>query len=275
MINFLHTYLPNPVLLDLGIIKIHWYGFLITLGIILGFIIIVNLAKKYQIEKNKIYDLAFWVLLVGLIFDRLYYVIYAWDYYQDNLLDIFKIWQGGLAIHGGIIGGFLALYLFSKKYKLNWRLLTDLVIVALFLGLAIGRFGNYFNQELFGYPTDLAWGIPIAQEHRPLEFQTNQYFHPTFIYESLLDLTALAILLGLHFWRFKGKKYISGNIAIYGIIFYGIIRFFTEFYRIDYTPILYPLRTAQLASLVLIVLGIILFIFNFKYNKKEQLNSNL
>lgn len=269
--NFLHTYIPNSIFLDLGFIKIHWYGVLIAIGVVIGMAVVIFLAKQYKIPKEKIYDLAFWVILIGLIFDRLYYVIYAWPFYKNNLLDIFKVWEGGMAIHGGIIGGVFAIYLFSKKYKLNWRLIADLAIMALFIGLMIGRWGNYFNQELFGKPAFMPWGIPIAFENRPLDYNQFEFFHPTFLYESILDFISVLILLGFHFLRVKGRKFYSGNIALCGIIMYSLIRFNMEFLRLDYSATFGPLRVAQVASIVLILLSIVLYSINIKKYEKETL----
>src|SRR4030042_1043748 len=124
MCNFLHTFTPSPILLQIGWLKIYWYGLFIALGALVAFLIFLYLAKKYSISKDTAYNLSFYLLIFGLLGDRLYYVLYAWPYYSQNLLDIFKIWQGGLAIHGAMIGGFLVIYFFSKKHKFNpWLIL--------------------------------------------------------------------------------------------------------------------------------------------------------
>ena len=193
--NFLHYYLPNPIFLNLGFIEIRWYGFLISLAILLCLFLVLHLAKKNNISSDNIYDLAFWSTIGGIIGARSYEVfILDWSYYANNLSAIFKIWQGGLAIHGAIIGGAIAVWLWSKKNKKAFWQLLDLITVVLPLGQAIGRFGNYFNQELFGRPTTWPIGIPILENYRPIGFESYAYFQPTFLYESLLNLFLFFIL---------------------------------------------------------------------------------
>ncbi len=266
MINFLHTFEPSPILLEIGLVRIYWYGFLIAFGALLGFLVVIYLAKQYGLKKEQIYNMAFYLIIFGLIGDRLYYVFYAWDYYSQNPLDIFKIWQGGLAIHGAMIAGLLVIYFFAKKNKINKWLLTDLVVVALALAMAIGRFGNYFNMELFGWPTNLPWGIPISEAKRPVQFFADKYFHPTFLYESLWNLMTFTFLFVWHKIRLiKNKKDPGsiqgfGNITLAYFILYSIGRFFNEFLRIDYSPYFLGLRWAQFMSLLIILICLAIII---------------
>jgi len=257
MFNFLHTFNPQPILLQIGFIKIHWYGFLIALGALLGFFVVLYLAKQYNIAKDDIYNLTFYLIIFGLIGDRLYYVVYAWNYYAQNWLDIFKIWQGGLAIHGAMIAGLLVIYFYCRHHKLNPWLTADIMVVALALAMAIGRWGNYFNQELFGLPTNLAWGIPIKPENRPAQFLNITYFHPTFLYESLSNFFIFIILFIWHKIRLSkikipGQIQNAGIIAVFYFILYSLSRFGNEFLRIDYSPYIFGLRWAQFFSLVII-----------------------
>jgi len=264
--NWLHNYSPQPILVKIGWLEIHWYGFLIALGAILAFVVVLKLGQKYGLKKEKIYDLAFYLIIFGLIGDRLYYVFYAWNYYSKNLLDIFKIWQGGLAIHGAMIAGILVIYFFGKKNKINPWLLADIFIIALPLAMTFGRWGNYFNQELFGRPTDLAWGIPILMDKRPLEFINYNYFHPTFLYESLWDLLIFVILLVWHKIRLvKYKNNLEkiqglGNITLVYFILYSSGRFLNEFLRLDYSPYFLNLRWAQFVSLIIIGVCLIILL---------------
>lgn len=258
MFIFLHNYLPQPILLQIGWLQIHWYGFLIALGALAGFLFICNLAKHYELKKDDVYNLTFYLIIFGLIGDRLYYVFYAWPYYSRHLLDIFKIWEGGLAIHGAMIAGFLVIYFFSRRQKINPWLLLDIFIIALPLAMAFGRWGNYFNQELFGRPTDLAWGIPILPAKRPPEFMNDNYFHPTFLYESLWDLLIFAFLYAWHKLRLAKHKNLEqiqglGNIALAYFILYSLGRFLNEFLRVDYSPYFLGLRWAQIFSLIIII----------------------
>jgi len=272
MIEFLHSFQPSPVLFQLYWLKIHWYGFLIAIGALLGFLVVLLLAHQYKIKKDHIYNLAFYVIIFGLIGDRLYYVFYAWEYYSQNLLDIFKIWQGGLAIHGAMIAGLLVIFIYSKKHKLNPWQITDLVVMALVLAMSIGRWGNYFNMELFGWPTDLSWGIPIDQSHRPLEFQNQTYFHPSFLYESIYNLLVFTVLFIWHQLRINknkinpNKNHGFGLITLAYLILYSIGRFTNEFIRIDYSPYVFGLRWAQIFSLFIII--VCLTIITYKLAKR-------
>jgi len=275
MFAWLHNFQPQPILFQLGWLKIHWYGFLIACGAVLAFSLVLFLAKKYQLNKDHIFNLGFYVIIFGLIGDRLYYVFYAWKYYSHNLLDIFKIWQGGLAIHGAMIAGVLVILIYAKKNKLNPWFLTDLAVVALPLAMAIGRWGNFFNMELFGRPTNLPWGIFISEAKRPLEFISSTHFHPTFLYESFGNLIILIILLGFHFFRLKkyknNLKNISGlgNITLIYLILYSILRFSNEFLRQDYSPYFLGLRWAQVISLLIIGSCLIIFIYKLVSRKKS------
>ncbi len=288
MFSFLHNYFPQAVALSLGPLTVRWYGVLIVLGFLLGLFLVLRLARRYQLNPQVVYDMCFYGLVFGLIGDRLYYVIYAWELYKDTPWDIVKIWQGGLAIHGGILAGVVTLLVFAKKSKsreewtrmnnipspqnegrgseINWLVyfffLVDLAVIILIAGLAIGRWGNYFNQELFGTPTDLSWGIPISASYIPPEFLGFTHFHPTFLYESLADFVILAVLYQMHLRRLRHSSrgtsavFLNqyGNIALVGLIFYSVVRFLNEFLRVDYSPYVFGLRWAQIMSIILIIL---------------------
>ena len=195
---FLHNYNPDPIIFSFSQIQIYWYGFFISAGILAGLIIVSKLAEKYKISKDKIFNLSVYLIIFGLLGARVYSVILDFHHYFEYPIDIFKIWQGGLAIHGAIIGGLAAGYVCAKKQKLNFSLTADIAAVSVALGQAIGRWGNYFNQEVFGKPTNLPWGIPIDKINRPDIYQSVQYFHPAFLYESILNLINFFILLFLH-----------------------------------------------------------------------------
>jgi phosphatidylglycerol:prolipoprotein diacylglycerol transferase len=273
----LHTYNPQPILVQIGFLKIHWYGFLIAIGALLGFLIVIHLAKEYGLKKEDVYNYLFYLIIFGLIGDRLYYVIYAWSYYSHNLLDIFKIWQGGLAIHGAMIAGVLVMYFFGKKYKINPWLLADISVVGLALAMSFGRWGNYFNQELFGLPTNLPWGIPVALGHRPPEFLNFIYFHPTFLYESLWDFFLFFVLYLIHrvpLAIIKNNPEVKldyGYIALAYFLLYSIGRFFNEFLRIDFSPYFFGLRMAQISSLAIVLLCVILVVYKLIKRFKRKI----
>jgi phosphatidylglycerol:prolipoprotein diacylglycerol transferase len=268
MLNFLHTFQPTPILASIGPINIYWYGFLIMFGVLAAIGTAVYLAKQLGLKQEVILDLAVWLIVGGIIGARLYDIGLEWQYFSIHPLDAFKIWRGGLAIHGAIIGGAITLWLFAKKYQHNFWQLTAIVATVLPLGQAIGRWGNYFNRELFGYPTNLPWGIPIDLFHRPWQYLEFTYFHPTFLYESLGSLIIFAIMLFLHF-----KRVANFELRVTSYLFmYSILRFSTEFVRIDVTPTLFGLRFPQIASLLIMLFCLGYFIW-LKIRKKEPLDN--
>lgn len=272
---FLHNYNPDPIIFSFGSIQIYWYGFFISIGILAGLAISSKLAEKYKISKDKIFNLSVYLIISGLLGARIYSVILDFRYYLEYPIDIFKIWQGGLAIHGAIIGGLAAGYFYSKKQKLNFRLTADIAVVAVALGQAIGRWGNYFNQEVFGKPTNLRWGIPIEKINRPDIYKSFEYFHPTFLYESILNLINFLILLFLHKKRLsqnkRSKFFTNGNIFLIYLLNYSLIRFVMEFIRVDETLMILNFRLPQLLSVLLFFTSLILLIVNSKRNIKNSL----
>jgi len=265
MINFLHAYHPEPILISLGPINIYWYGFFIVLAIITAIFITLQLASSYNIKKERIIDLSFWLIIGGIIGARFYHILLELPYYLKYPLDIIKIWQGGLAIHGSIIAGILILWFFSKKNKIDFFRLAAIIAPGLALGQAIGRWGNYFNQELFGPPTNLPWGIPINLINRPMEYISYNFFHPAFLYESLGNLIIFIILIFGHFFLIKYKKSYKkagAYITLSYLALYSILRFFLEFIRIDATPIFLCWRWPQIASILIVILSLIILIKN-------------
>lgn len=259
MFSFLQHFEPQALALSFGWINIYWYGLFLVLAIIAALFIANLFWKKQGLEQDLFYDLSFWVIIGGIAGARIYEWFLNYHYYLLYPGELLKIWHGGLAIHGAIIGGFLALLIFTKKNQLNTTEMIALIIPGLALGQSIGRFGNYFNQELFGKPTNLPWGIFISPANRPLIYQAESYFHPTFLYESLLCL-----LLFIFLFAFKKNNKIN-NYFIIGSYFigYALIRFFLEFIKIDYTPELFGIRWPQIISLFLFILGASLIYLSF------------
>ncbi len=266
MIDFLHNYQPSTTVISLGPVHIYWYGLFIVAGILSALSIALKLAKKVNISQNDIFDLAFWLIIFGIVGARAYHVFLETGYYLKHPLDIIKIWEGGLAIHGAMIAGLITVFIFCKKQKMNFWLTAAIIAPGLALGQAIGRWGNYFNQELFGYPTNLPWGIPIDILKRPHRYISSEYFHPTFLYESLGNLAIFAVLLFLllHFFKKSRKDY--DIIMVAYLMMYSILRFSMEFIRIDRTPQMLGLRWPQIASII-IVIACIIYIF-WKGKKK-------
>ncbi len=278
MISFLHTFHPSPILISLGPINIYWYGFFIVLGTLTAIFITLKLADYYKIKKETIIDLAFWLIIGGVIGARLYHILLELQYYLSNPIDAIKIWQGGLAIHGAILAGIVIIWRFSKKHQYNFWLLSSIIAPGLALAQAIGRWGNYFNQELFGKPTKLAWSIPIDLANRPIEYISNEFFHPAFLYESTGNLLIFLILITIHIWIIKKHKF--NNICyllsvICYLSLYSLLRFTTEFIRIDPVYTIAGLRFPQIVSLLIIFASIIflahrLYLIKAKNKTLEQ-----
>jgi phosphatidylglycerol:prolipoprotein diacylglycerol transferase len=254
------------LLIEIGPFVLRWYGLLIATAVLLGATLSQYLAKRRKVNPDLLADLAIWLVIAAIPFARLYYVLFQWQEYAQRPGDIIAIWKGGIAIHGAMIGGILATLIFARLKKIPvWQLL-DLVVPSLALGQAIGRWGNFFNSEAFGSPTNLPWKLFIGPSNRPPEYLAFDYFHPTFLYESLWNLMVLAILLYLFFWGLKRPDRLKiGTLTLVYFIAYSIGRFWIEGLRTD-SLMLGPLRIAQVVSSVALAIGIfgLVWLYRFK-----------
>lgn len=247
---------PGPILVKMGPLTIRWYGLLIASAVLIGVSLSQYLAKRRHINPELLGDLAIWLVVGAIPAARLYYVLFEWSSYAQNPGKIIAIWEGGIAIHGAIIGGLLATLIFARINKISFWQLTDLVAPSLILGQAIGRWGNFFNSEAFGRPTNLPWKLFIPLERRPPGYESFAYFHPTFLYESLWDLMVFGILITLFFKGLQGKPRLkTGTLFLVYLAAYSLGRFWVEGLRTD-SLMLGPLRMAQMVSLVGIGLGL-------------------
>ncbi len=256
----------DPII-NIGFISIHWYSVFIFIAILIGSNLAIKEAKKHGFEEDFVVNLLFWGVIFGIIGARLYYVIFNFDYYKYNLLEIFKVWNGGLAIHGGILAGFITIALICYIKKVNLIKLLDYLVVGLIIAQAIGRWGNFFNGEAHGVAVSLDY---LKNLHLP-EFIIEgmniggNYYIPTFLYESIWCLIGFIIMIFL-----RRKKFIKiGYLTSFYLIWYGIERFFVEGMRTD-SLMFFSLRVAQIVSLIMIFIGIILFIYSFKNSKKYE-----
>lgn len=268
MFNFLHTTIPHSIFIQIGPLTIRYYGLFLLLAILAALFLIIKITSWYNIKKETIIDLSIYLLIGGILGARIYDIFLELPYYIYHPLQMLQIWKGGLAIHGGLLGGFIALYIFTRKYKISILKLSAIIVPGLALGQAIGRWGNWFNQELFGLPSNLAWSIPISYNNRPDAYLNYNFFHPTFLYESLACLLLAFLLFYLHWRWYKNisEKKLLIIISSY-LSSYAFIRFMLEFIKIDYTPIFFGLRWPQVASLIMILLSIIIISKNFKSSK--------
>jgi phosphatidylglycerol---prolipoprotein diacylglyceryl transferase len=273
MIDFLHNHTPEPVLLEFAGISIYFYGLLIVTGILAAIFVVFRLADAYGIKKNDIIDLTFWLVLAGIIGARLYHVALEWPYYLDHPWAALMVWQGGLAIHGALVAGILVIVRLARSQGYGFWKLAAVVVPGLSLAQAIGRWGNYFNQEVYGRPTDQPWGIPIEPVNRLPEFYNFSHFHPAFLYESLLDLGIFAILISLHYGIIKKARPIKFESIVLSYLFlYSLVRFLVEYIRIDYTPVIWGLRWPQLLSVLIMA---IVYYFALRIKKNETVAGGL
>lgn len=247
----------NPVLVQLGPITLYWYTIMILIGFLLGGALAFHEAKKYNISEEFMTNLFFYLIPISIIGARLYYVLFNLDYYLANPINIFKIWEGGLAIHGGLLFGFIFLYIYSKKNKVNWIRLLDILVVSVAIGQAIGRWGNFFNGEAHGAITSLetlkSWHLP--QFIIDGMYIGGFYYVPTFLIESIWCFILFIILLIIR----KIKNIKIGQISCLYLILYGFERFFVESMRTD-SLMLLNFKVAQIVSIIMILIGIICLI---------------
>lgn len=266
----------DPILYDFGIIRIYWYSFFIFLGLFIGGYLVLRESRKFGVAENFMINLFFYLIPISLIGARIYYVAFNWIYFKDDLLSIVKVWEGGLAIHGGILFGLLWIIFYTKKYKTRTLLILDFTVVGLIIGQAIGRWGNFFNSEAYGGVVSLSflnkWKIP--------EFIIDgmyiggQYHHPTFLYESLWCLLGFIVIL-----IYKHYKYVKiGQITSFYLIWYGIGRYFIEGLRTD-SLMFMDYKMAQVTSVGMVIVGFIMIIvlnrgskFKNQYNETVNLN---
>ncbi len=254
---FLAFQSPGPIISEIGPFVIRWYGLLIASAILIGVTLSQYLAQRRGVNPDLLGDLAIWLVIGAIPGARLYYVLFEWQQYAQRPEDIIAIWKGGIAIHGAIIGGAIATLIFSRLNKVSLWQLFDLVAPSLILGQAIGRWGNFFNSEAFGRPTDLPWKLYIPLSNRPPGYLNYEYFHPTFLYESLWNLGVFVLVLYLFFWGLKHQDRLkTGTLACVYLISYSAGRFWIEGLRTD-SLMLGFLRIAQVVSLAAIALGIL------------------
>ncbi|MEG2638164.1 MAG: prolipoprotein diacylglyceryl transferase [Clostridiales bacterium] len=245
----------NPIAFTIGGWPVRWYGILIATALLLGVFLATYLGKKRGLNEDNLWTMVLCAIPVAVIGSRIYYVIFEWSHYADNLWEIFAIWHGGLAIHGTIIGGTLAVICCCLYYKMDFFEVGDCFAPALVLGQAIGRWGNYFNGEAHGYATDLPWAINVD----------GVMVHPTFLYESLWDLGIFILLMVL----FKKNKQ-RGNLVLIYLMLYSVGRFFIEVLRTDSLMIGF-LRQAQVFSITLFVVALAVYIYRNFYKAKKGL----
>jgi len=236
---------------QIGKFQLRWYSVCIASGILVAYVLARRRLSMYPIKPEDLDEGLFWGIVAGILGARIYYVIFNWNYYSKYPSEIYKIWHGGLAIHGGIFGALLMIFIYSKiKGYFKFVHATDLFTSVLPLAQAIGRWGNFFNYEAYGRPTTLPWKMYVPPERRMPGFDIDRFFHPTFLYESLWDIT---IFVFLYFFVEKRKREYGETTALY-LILYSVGRFWIESLRLD-SLMAGHFRAAQVVSIILISIG--------------------
>lgn len=253
----------DPVAFNLGPLSVRWYGIIIAVGILLGYFVAQRALVKAGLHKDTLVDIIFYSVLFGFIAARIYFVIFQWPYYAENPSEIIKIWHGGIAIHGGLIGGFIAGVIVCKVKNLNPFQIGDIIAPSIILAQGIGRWGNFMNHEAHGGPVSRAF---LEQLHLPNFIIENmyingQYYHPTFLYESIWDVAGFIILVNI-------RKHLKlGETFFLYLTWYSFGRFFIEGLRTDSLMLTSNIRVAQLVSILLILISISLIVYRrIKYN---------
>lgn len=256
----------NRIALDLGVIQIYWYSIFMFLALLAGSIVVYKEFKKTKVDEEFFINLAFNVIIFGVIGARAYYVLFNLDYYLANPIEIFKIWNGGIAIHGGILAALIFIIIYCRKHKVYALKILDMLVVGLILGQAIGRWGNFFNGEAYGAVTSFEalqkLGIP--------EFIINgmyimgEYRQPTFFYESMWCLFGFLAMLIVRKYKYLRRGQLTG----FYLFWYGIERFVVEALRAD-SLMIGSIKIAQIVSIIFVLAGLY-FMCIFKYKKEER-----
>ena len=246
----------DPIAFTIGGLTVRWYGILIMLGVIAGAYLAAWLARRKGEDPDHLWNMVPIVVFTAIAGARLYWVFLSWNTCcADDPLQALNIRGGGISIHGAIAFGTLAIWLFTRYYRLVFLRWIDIIVPAMALGQAIGRWGNFTNQEAFGNPTTLPWGIYISPENRPAAFAASEYFHPTFLYESIYNLVACALLAWVCLRTDRDRRLRDGDCLWFYLIGYALARFAIETIRTDSLN-LGPFKAAHVLSGVLLLVGI-------------------
>ena len=252
----------DPIAFKFGPLEVYWYGLIMATAVFVGLLLAMKEAERKNINPDAIVDLVITVLPLAILGARIYYVIFEWGYYSQHPQEIIAIWHGGLAIHGAIIGALIGGIVFAKVKNLSFSKLTDIVAPSFILGQAIGRWGNFMNQEAHGGPVSRAFLESLKLPHWIIEQMNIQgtYYHPTFLYESIWNLL---IFLFLTFYWKKQDFLKSGEVFLTYISLYSIGRFFIENMRTD-SLMWGPIQMARAISITIVLASISLAVYNHK-----------
>lgn len=241
---------------DVWMFQIKIYGIVVTIAITVFLLVLGRIIPK-ELESVNLLEALIWVIIPTIIMARAWHVVTDFNLYENNLIEILKINQGGTSLWGALVGALIGISIYTLMHGFEFKLSLNYAVATLPLAQAIGRFANFFKQELFGPPTDFAWGMYVRPENRPEEYLGRQYFHPTPIYEAIGCFILFLVLVLILMWLYKKKKKLLEDTFIIVSIWsigYGIIRFFVEFYRLE-DEVVWFLTLNQVIVLCLIFLG--------------------
>lgn len=258
----------NPILITICGIEIRWYSILILIAVLIALMLIQKEASRFNVSKEFIFNMLFWALIFGIIGARLYFCLFNISMYIDNPIEILYVWKGGLAIHGGLLFGLILTILYCKKYKVRTIRVLDFIVVPLLLAQAIGRWGNFFNQEAHGAVTTVSSLKALFIPDFIINGMTIDgiVYTPTFLYESVICFIFFIILLFVR----RGKYLKVGTLTAFYLVIYGTLRFFIEMSRTD-ALMLGGFKVAQIASVIMVIVGIMIFMFNSRKAKFDDL----
>jgi len=254
----------NPVAFKVYGIDVRWYGIFIASAMLVGTILAIKESRRVNFDENYILDIILYSVPVAIVGARLYYVIFEWGYYKNNLAEVFAIRNGGLAIHGGVIGAVIAALIYTSIKHINFLRAADICAPSIILGQSIGRWGNFVNQEAYGGPVSKGFISIFPEFIQRQMYIDGAYYHPTFLYESSWDLLVFFVLIAL-----RKRNKIRGSLFFIYIALYSLGRFFVEGLRTD-SLMLGNIRVAQLMSIILILVSIIT-VYILKKKKSKDL----
>lgn len=261
----------DRVAIHIGSIQIYWYGIIIGMGVFIGLWLAMRESKRRGLDKDLFVDLLIYAVPISIISARIYYVIFEWSYYKDHLGDIYKIWNGGIAIHGALIGAVITTIFFARSRNISFWKIADIAAPSLILAQGIGRWGNFINQEAYGEVVSRQFleNLMLPDFIIDQMFINGAYHHPTFLYESLWNFLGFGLLLLLRRVNLR-----QGEMFLTYVIWYSIGRYFIEGMRTDSLMLFGEFRMAQVLSLSLIIGGIILLVVRRKmgYSEKKYLD---
>lgn len=253
---------PDPIAFQVGTFGIHWYAILIILGVLTGFWVVKSLAKKTCISEDLIWNFILFTIPAALIGGRAVYVFSHFNEFT-SFIDMLKVWEGGISSHGVIGAGIIVAYIVTRSNSISLFKLSDIMVPGVAIAQAIGRWGNYINQEAFGPSTDVWWAVPINMAYRPVEYITSTHFHPTWLYESLWNIVIFVTLYFLFNKLFNRPGLLT---SLYFILYYSG-RFMLDFIRLDSVQAGFFTATQWVS--VIVVITVLLFVIR---KKKSTIN---